>query len=78
MKNQGTLSLNCTDIFNTMRSNASLENGLIKDYNFISKWKSQKISLSFTYRFGNGKAAKIRKVGESEEAERAESEKVNN
>lgn len=78
MKNQGTLSLNCTDIFNTMRSNASLENGLIKDYNFISKWKSQKISLSFTYRFGNGKAAKIRKVGESEEAKRAEGEKVNN
>jgi outer membrane receptor protein involved in Fe transport len=78
LKNKGTLSLNCSDIFNTMRSRASIENGVINGYNFSSKWKSQKVSLSFTYRFGNGKAAKVRKVGESEEAKRAESDTVNN
>ncbi|MDD3033750.1 MAG: TonB-dependent receptor [Bacteroidales bacterium] len=78
LKNKGTLALNVFDIFNTMRSRASIDNGMINGYSFCSKWKSQRISLSFTYRFGNGKAAKVRKVGESEEAKRAESDTVNN
>lgn len=74
LKNRGTLILNCSDLLLTQNSRAVLATDIIKNYRFKSQWKSREISISFLYHFGNGIATKARKVGESEEAKRAESD----
>jgi len=74
LDNRGTLILNCSDLLLTQNSRASLLTDMIENYRFKSQWKSREISISFLYRFGNGSATKSRKVGESEEAKRAESD----
>ncbi|OFY41123.1 MAG: hypothetical protein A2X18_12250 [Bacteroidetes bacterium GWF2_40_14] len=70
MNNKATLSLNMTDILNTQTTRADLSNSILNGYEFHSSYRSRQIVLSFSYRFGQGKAAKARKVGISEEATR--------
>lgn len=70
MDNKATLSLNINDLLKTQTNKAKLNNGSLNSYDFHSTYRSQQIVLSFSYRFGQGKAVKARKVGESEEATR--------
>ncbi len=71
--NKATISLNISDLLGTMRSRAKLNIGKLNDYNFESKWKSQQAIISFSYRFGQAKASRQRKVGEYEESKRVSS-----
>ena len=70
-QNKGTIALNIMDIFNTRTNKASLNSNALEGYNFTSHYNSRQITLSFQYRFGQGKAMKARKVGNNEEASRA-------
>lgn len=68
--NKGNISLLVTDIFGTNVNRVSLQDEIFKDYQFESKYKSQRASLTFSYRFGQGKATKQRKVGSVDETSR--------
>jgi outer membrane receptor protein involved in Fe transport len=71
--NKGNLALLVTDIFGTNVNRVSLQDEIFKDYQFESKYKSQRATLTFSYRFGQGKAAKQRKVGNVDETSRVNS-----
>lgn len=70
--NKATLSLLASDIFQTNTSRASLKENVF-NYEFESIFRSRRITLTFNYRFGQGKSIKARKVGSSEEAGRVSS-----
>ena len=74
-ENKGTLSLVATDILRTNKSRVNLEknesiNPGLEFYKFESQYRSSRITLSFQYRFGKGKAYKQRRVGTIEETSR--------
>ena len=62
-----------TDIFGTNVNRVSLQDEVFKDYQFESKYRSQRATLTFSYRFGQSKAAKQRKVGNVDETSRVNS-----
>ncbi len=68
--NNGNLALLITDIFGTNRNRVTLQDEVFKDYRFESHYRSQRATISFTYRFGQSKASKQRKVGNVDEASR--------
>lgn len=69
--NKASLALNINDIFRTQRSNLRLVDGAGTEYYAIDqKFNNQKVELSFTYRFGNVKPIKHRKVGDTDGASR--------
>jgi outer membrane receptor protein involved in Fe transport len=68
LDNKATIAINANDILRTQRTKASNNN--IDGYFFENFNKTQTISISFNYRFGQGKASKQRKVGEQEESSR--------
>ena len=70
--NKATISLNVSDIFRTMQNNIKTNTTGSSTYRFDSTFNSQKISLSFNYRFGQGKAVKQRNVGTQEGSERVQ------
>lgn len=67
--NRATLTLNCNDLFNTMATNLhyNLEG---VSYYLKQGINMQKFSLSFSFRFGQSKATRARKVGDFEETNR--------
>lgn len=68
--NKATISLNINDLFRTQNTVAKLSGMALNGYEFTQYTRSQQIVLNFSYRFGQGKALKARKVGISEEAGR--------
>ncbi|MFA5850093.1 MAG: outer membrane beta-barrel protein [Bacteroidales bacterium] len=70
LDNKATLSLNVNDIFRTQNTKAILNSNALNNYEFQQNNSTRQIILNFSYRFGQGKAVKARKVGESEEAAR--------
>lgn len=70
LKSQGTISLFAGDIFGTNISRVNLSNNVFDKYEFESKYRSRRITLTFNYRFGQSKAVKQRKVGNMDEASR--------
>ena len=68
--NKGTLALLISDIFGTNVNRVSLQDEVFKNYQFESKYRSQRATLTFSYRFGQGKATKQRKVGNVDETSR--------
>ena len=69
-KNQATISLNINDIFRTVSNDITLNNSIDNTYKFNSSFNTQKITLSFSYRFGQSRAVKQRNVGTEEGSER--------
>jgi len=68
--NKATISLNVNDIFRTSTNNLRTNRESGNTYRFDSTFNVQKITLSFSYRFGQSKAVKQRNVGTEEGAER--------
>jgi outer membrane receptor protein involved in Fe transport len=74
LNKKGSLKLNVNDVFNNQRFRGSFEN--VGRYTAVnSKWESQQVRLSFTYRFGNTnvKAARKRQTGLEDEQSRVKS-----
>lgn len=66
---KGTLSFDFMDIFRSMKQNITTKaNGI--EYSINQYLGLQKASVTFTYRFGNMKPVRERKVGDMEEAAR--------
>jgi len=72
MNNKATLSINVNDIFGTFDSNLVYKSEDNVDYSIDQSINLQKIRLSLSIRFGQGKAARARKVGDLEEASRVD------
>ena len=72
MENKATLSLNVNDIFGTFKSNLAYKSDDNIEYAIDQMINLQKIRLSLSIRFGQGKAARARKVGNLEEASRVD------
>ncbi|NLA15809.1 MAG: TonB-dependent receptor [Bacteroidales bacterium] len=70
MNNKATLSLNVNDIFGTFNNNLVLTSDNAVQYKIDQRVHLQKVRISFSIRFGQGKAARTRKVGDLEEASR--------
>lgn len=70
LDNKATLSLNVNDIFNTFDNNLKYNSDSDVQYTLDQTINLQKVRLSFSIRFGQGKAARARKVGDLEEASR--------
>lgn len=70
-ENRATLALNVNDLFRTMRMDLESSTGDVITYSMQHIANMQKVSISFSYRFGQGKASRYRKVGNLEEAARA-------
>lgn len=68
--NKGSLSLYANDILFTSNSRISIKDRVLSGYEFESHWRSRRVTLTFTYRFGQSKGFKARKVGGSDEARR--------
>lgn len=73
LKSKGVLSILATDIFGTNYNRISLSDNVFKNYEFVQRSKSKQIILTFTYRFGQGKSTKQRKVGNVDEISRVNS-----
>lgn len=70
MDNRGNLSVAINDIFKTQRSRIALNNGSVMGYTLDNNYRSQKLTITLSMRFGQSKAFKQRKVGELEEGSR--------
>ncbi|PKO95858.1 MAG: hypothetical protein CVU12_07920 [Bacteroidetes bacterium HGW-Bacteroidetes-7] len=70
MQNKGTISLMVNDILNTQNTRIRLDDGSIEEYTLQNNYKSQRVTVTFSLRFGQAKAIKKRKVGELEEGSR--------
>ncbi|HBG23725.1 MAG: hypothetical protein A2X17_05115 [Bacteroidetes bacterium GWF2_41_61] len=70
LDNRGNASLTFSDVLNTQNTRISLNNGPINSYSLDNNQKTQKITLTLSFRFGQSKASKARKVGELEEGSR--------
>lgn len=70
LDNKGTISLYANDILFTNNSRVSIKDKIMSGYEFESHWRSRRITLTVSYRFGQSKGFKARKVGGSEEARR--------
>lgn len=67
---RGTLALNVSDILRSLDTDISSYTGDLMTYSIIQKNNMQKVTLSFSYRFGQNKAVRRRNVGNVEEASR--------
>lgn len=74
LKKKGSLKLAVNDVFNCQSFRGSFENA--GRYTYVrSKWESQQVKMTFSYRFGNTniKAARNRKTGLEDEQNRIKS-----
>ncbi|HHV02840.1 MAG: TonB-dependent receptor [Bacteroidales bacterium] len=72
MDNKATLSINVNDILGTFENNLVYKSDDSVQYAIDQNIHLQKIRLSLSIRFGQGKAARARKVGDLEEASRVD------
>lgn len=70
LENRGTISLYANDILFTNNSRVSIKDRILSGYEFESHWRSRRVTLTLSYRFGQSKGFKARKVGGSDEARR--------
>lgn len=70
LNNNATISLVATDIFKTHPSTVRINNNPDFKYDIFVDYRTQRVSLTFVYRFGQSKQPKARKVGISDEAGR--------
>jgi hypothetical protein len=73
LKNKGNIALLISDIFGTNVNRVSLQDEIFKDYQFESKYRSMRATLTFSYRFGQSKATRQRRVGNVDETSRVNS-----
>ena len=73
LENRGVISILATDIFGTNYNRISLTDNVFKNYEFVQRNKSKQIIVTFTYRFGQSKSQKQRKVGNLDETSRVNS-----
>ncbi|HBZ26025.1 MAG TPA: hypothetical protein DEO54_07280 [Rikenellaceae bacterium] len=73
LENKGVISILATDIFGTNYNRISLTDNVFKNYEFVQRNKSKQIIVTFTYRFGQSKSQKQRKVGNLDETSRVNS-----
>ena len=73
LENRATVKLSVSDIFNTLNFTGSTD-FVGQKSNFNSRWESQQIKLSLSFRFGNNgvKAARNRGTGAEEENKRVQ------
>lgn len=69
-EDKATLTINVNDIFRTMSSNVDMYDGDKLTYSLNQQFNMQKVSVSFTYRFGKAKPTRQRNVGNMEDASR--------
>ncbi len=69
LQNRATLTLNAYDVFRTLGMNLNYNMDDV-NYHLTQNFKIQKVSLSFSFRFGQSKALRARKVGDLEETSR--------
>ena len=69
-KGKGNLSLLAADILGTSFNRVSLKDNLFKNYEFAQRSKSRRITVTFSYSFGQSNGGKQRKVGNVEESAR--------
>ena len=69
-QNKAQISMMFYDVFKTLSTTAKYSEPDGTEYIFENKFSNQRIALSFTFRFGQGKAYRSRKVGNLEEASR--------
>ncbi len=70
MDNRANISVTVHDLLRTQKNRAEIKNDNINSYTFESESRSQRVAVSFSYRFGQSKATKQRKVGNLEEGSR--------
>ena len=68
--NRATLSIYMADIFNLQKSKVNLSDQIYENYKFLSTYRSQRLWITFNYRFGQGKSIKRRSMSNNEEASR--------
>lgn len=68
---RGTIALNVNDILRSFSMNMHSETGGVTTYHLKQKFNMQKITLSFSYRFGQNYSVRHRNVGNVDEASRA-------
>ena len=73
LKGKGNITLLANDILGTSFSRVSLKDNLFKSYEFVQRSKSRRLTITFSYSFGQSKAGKQRKVGNVEESSRVNS-----
>ena len=72
LDNRATLSINVSDFFGSLDENLVYKSDDNVEYALNQSINIQKIRLSLSIRFGQGKAARTRKVGDLEEASRVD------
>ncbi len=72
MNNKADLAININDIFNTQHERIRIDDYTNTKYKLDQYNKSRFVGVNFTYKFGQGKAARQRKVGVQDEASRVQ------
>lgn len=70
LNNRADLSINVNDIFNTQHERIRMKDYAISEYRLNQMNLTRNIGISLSYKFGQGKAARQRKVGIQDEATR--------
>lgn len=70
LNNKADLAINFNDIFDTQHERIRMKDYAINEYKLDQRSRTRYIGINFSYRFGQGKAAKQRKVGVQDEAGR--------
>ncbi len=73
MKNKGNITLLLSDILGTNINRVTMQDGIFKNYLFESMHRSKRATLIFSYRFGQSRVFKQRKVGTVDETTRVNS-----
>ena len=70
LKNRADLAINVNDIFDTQHERIRMKDYAISEYKLNQRNLTRNLTVSFSYKFGQGKAARQRKVGVQDEAGR--------
>ncbi len=70
MKNKADFALTINDLFDSQHERIRINDYSVSSYSLNQRTKTRTIGISFNYKFGQGKAARQRKVGVQDEAGR--------
>jgi hypothetical protein len=70
LKSKADLAINVNDIFDTQHERIRMKDYAISEYKLDQRNLTRNVTVSFSYKFGQGKAARQRKVGVQDEAGR--------